>query len=159
MRCKETRSWFQDGGEGQMPGPVREHLRTCVACQADERDWRLVRAGFRVLSREPVPDASTGFVARLTRRLTEASLVGRATAQFWDLVGRRVILVGSLLTLTIVIALMLPTSGPWRSPAGLDLSLLQAEVAVENDPVLPDDFGSNQNSAPNVQAGEDRQRR
>jgi len=159
MRCKETKDWFEGRGEGQMPASVREHLRTCVACRTDERDWRLVQTGFRALSREPVPDPSTGFLARLTRRLAEASLAGRAAAQFWDLVGRRVILVGSLLMLTIVIALMLPTSGPWRSPVGLDLSLLQAEVAVENDPVLPDDFGSNQSAAPNVQAGEDRQRR
>jgi hypothetical protein len=142
-----------------MPAPAREHLRTCLACQADEQDWGVVRTGFRALSREPVPNASTGFVARLTRRLGEPSLAGRAAVQFWDLVGRRVILVGSLLTLTIVIALMLPTSGPFRSPAGLDLSLLQAEVAAENDPVLPDDFGSSQSAAPNIQAGEDQQKR
>jgi len=156
MRCNETKIWFEDGEGGQMPASVREHLRICPACQADEQDWRLVRTGFRVLSREPVPNASMGFVARLTRRLAEPPLAGRAAAQFWDLVGRRVILVGALLTLTIVMALMLPPSGPWRSPAGLDLSLLQAEVAAENDPVLPDDVGSNQSAAPNVQAGEDR---
>lgn len=159
MRCKETRIWFEDGEGGQMPSSVREHLQTCPACQADERDWKLVATGFRVLSGEPVPNASTGFGARLTRRLAEPSLAGRAAAQFWDLVGRRVILVGSLLALTVVMALMLPPSGPWRSPAGLDLSLLQAEVAAENDPVLPDDFGGNQSAAPNVQAGEDQKGR
>ena len=159
MGCEEAGSWLQDDAVGQMPASVREHLRTCLACQADERDWRLVRTGLRALSREPVPDASTGFVGRLARRLAEPSLAGRATAQFWDLVGRRVILVGSLLTLTIVIALMVPTSGPWRSPAGLDLSLLQAEVTAENDPVLPDDFGSSQSTAPSGQAVEDREKR
>ena len=142
-----------------MPAPVREHLETCAACRADERDWSLVRTGFRVLSQEPVPDASTGFAARLTRRLAEPALAGRAATQFWDLVGRRVILVGSLLTLTLVMALVLPPSGPWRSTAGLDLSLLQAEVAAENDPVLPDDVGSSQSAATNVQPGEDRKGR
>jgi hypothetical protein len=156
MRCDETRSWFEDGEGGQMPASVREHLRTCPACRADEQDWRLVGAGFRVLSKEPAPNASTGFVARLKRRLAEPSLAGRASTQFWDLVGRRVILVGTLLTLTVVMALMLPPSGPWRSPTALDLSLLQAEVAAENDPVLPDDLGGSQSVAPNVQTGEDR---
>ena len=157
MHCNKTRTWFGEGS--QMPASVREHLRTCPACQADEQDWRLIGAGFRVLSREPVPNASTGFVARLMRRLAEPSLAGRAATQFWDLIGRRVILVGTLLTLALVMALMLPPSGPWRSPVGLDLSLLQAEAAAENDPVLPDDVGSNQSVVPNVQAGEDRKGR
>jgi hypothetical protein len=156
MRCKEARSWFEDGEGAQMPASAREHLRTCPACQADEQDWRLVGTGFRMLSREPVPNASTGFVARLTRRLAEPSLAGRAATQYWDLVGRRVILVGMLLTLTVVMALVLPPSGPWRSPTALDLSLLQAEVAAENDPVLPDDLGGSQSTVPNVQAGKDR---
>jgi hypothetical protein len=159
MRCKETESWFEDGQGGEMSPSVREHLRTCPACQADEQDWRLVRTGFRVLSREPVPIASTGFVARLKRRLAEPSLAGRAATQLWDLVGRRVILVGMLLTLAIVMALVLPPSGPWRSPTALDLSLLQAEVTAENDPVLPDEVGSNPSPLPNVQAGEDRKGR
>ena len=159
MRCNEMRRWFEDGDGGQMPASVREHLQTCAACQADERDWSLVRTGFRVLSQEPVPDASTGFAARLTQCLAEPALAGRAATQFWDLVGRRVILVGSLLTLTLVMALVLPPSGPWRSTAGLDLSLLQAEVTAENDPVLPDEVGSNPSPLPNVQAGEDRKGR
>jgi predicted anti-sigma-YlaC factor YlaD len=159
MRCNEARSWFEDGERAQMPASVREHLRTCPACQADGQDWRLVGTGFRMLSQEPVPTASTGFVARLARRLAETSLARRAATQYWDLVGRRVILVGTLLTLTVVMALMLPPSGPWRSPTALDLSLLQAEVTAENDPVLPDDPGSSQSSVPNVQAGEDRKGR
>jgi anti-sigma factor RsiW len=159
MRCNETRNLFANGEDSPVPASVREHLRTCPACQADERDWRLVRAGFRVLSREPVPNAPIGFVARLKRRLAEPSLAGRAATQFWDLVGRRVILVGTLLTLTIVMALMLPPSGPWRSPTALDLSLLQAEVTAENDPVLPDDAGTSPSISPNAQAGEDRRGR
>jgi hypothetical protein len=159
MRCDEMRRWLEDGESGQMPAPAREHLESCAACQADDRDWSLVRTGFRALSREPVPNASTGFAARLKRRLGEPALAGRAATQFWDLVGRRVILVGSLLTLTLVMALVLPPSGPLRSTQGLDLSLLQAEVAAENDPVLPDDFGSSQSAAPNIQAGEDRKER
>jgi anti-sigma factor RsiW len=159
MRCRETKIWFENGERGQMPSSVREHLQTCPACQVDERDWKLVDVGFRVLSQEPVPNASTGFGARLTRRLTEPTLAGRAAAQFWDLIGRRVILVGSLLALTVVMALMLTPSGPWRNPAGLDLSLLQAEAVAENDPVLPDDVGSNQSTAPSVRALEDRKGR
>jgi len=159
MRCNEARSWFEDGEGGLMPAAVRDHLRTCPACQTDEQDWGLVRTGFQVLSREPGPDASPGFVARLKRRLAEPSLAGRAAAQFWDFIGRRVILVGTLLTLALVMALMLPPSGPWRSPTALDLSLLQAEMTAENDPVLPDDIGSNQGVVPNVRAGEDQEGR
>ncbi len=159
MRCEETRRLLEDLAGDQLPESAREHLRTCLACQAYERDWRLVRAAYRVLSGEPVPNASAGFVVRLTRRLAEGSLRRRAAAQFWELVGRRVIWVGSLLALTVVMSLMLPPSGPWRSPTGLDLSVLQAEVAAENDPLLPDDIGSKQSAAPNALAGEDRKGR
>ena len=159
MRCEEARRLLEDLAGDQLPASAREHLRTCLACQVYEGDWGLVRTGFRVLSQEPVPNASAGFVARLTRRLAERSLRRRAAAQFWELVGRRVILVGSLLALTVVMSLMLPPSGPWRTPTGLDLSVLQAEVAAENDPLLPDDVGGNQSAAPNALAGEDRKGR
>ena len=156
MQCKETRRLLEDRAQDQWEVSAHEHLQNCRVCQAYVRDWGLVRTGLRVLSGEPVPRASAGFVARLTRRLAEPSLPGRAVAQFWELVGRRVMLVGSLLALTVVMALVLPPSGPWRSPVGLDLSVLQAEVAAENDPVVSDDIGSSSSAAPNVLPGEDR---
>jgi hypothetical protein len=159
MRCKEARPLLEDLAGDQLPASAREHLWSCADCQAYQRDWGSVRTGFRALSREPVPNASAGFLTRLARRLAEPSLSGRVAAQFWELVGRRVILVGSLLALTVVMALMLPPSGPWRSPAGLDLSALQTEVAAENDPVVPDDIGSNPSAAPYFLPDEDRKGR
>jgi hypothetical protein len=159
MRCRETRTLLEDRAEDQLEASAREHLQNCQACQVYARDWRLIRTGLRLLSGEPVPRASTGFVARLTRGLVEPSLPARAAAQFWELVGRRMILAGSLLALTVVMALLLPPSGPWRSPVGLDLSLLQVEVASENDPVVPEDIGSSPGVAPNVSGSEDRKGR
>jgi len=103
-----------------------------------------------------VPPASAGFLARLTRSLEEASVPARAATQFWEVVGRRVVLAGLLLAFTFVMGLVLPPSGPWRSPVGLDLSVLQAEVAAENDPLVPEDIGSSLSVPPNVLGGEDR---
>src|SRR5215831_15149962 len=108
MQCNETRRLLEEHANHELPTSARQHLTGCAACQAYERDWRWVRAGLGMLSEEPVPEASTGFVT-----------------QFWELVGRRVILVGSLLALTVMMVLLLPPSGPWRSPAGLDLPVLQ----------------------------------
>lgn len=159
MRCEETRKLLEDRAQDQLEGLVREHLHNCRACQVYARDWGLVRTGLRVLAEEPVPRASVGFLTRLTRRLEEPSLPARAAAQFWELVGRRAILVGSLLVLTVVMGLVLPPSGPWRSTAGLDLSVLQAEVAAENDPFVGDDILSSPSVAPNVLGGEDRKGR
>jgi hypothetical protein len=75
------------------------------------------------------------------------------------LVGRRAILVGSLVVLTVVMGLLLPPSGPWRSTAGLDLSVLQAEVAAENDPFVGDDILSSPSVTPSILGGEDRKGR
>lgn len=159
MRCNETRRLLDDLAGDQLPPSARKHLEICAICQAFARDWGLVRTGLRMLSEEPVPDASAGFVRRLTRRLAEPSLPGRVAAQFWELVGRRVILVGSLLALTVVMALMLLPSGPWQGSAGLDLSALQAGVVSESDPLVPDDIGRNQSAPPNTLPSEDRKGR
>ncbi len=159
MRCEETRRLLEDGTQDQLDALAREHLHICVACQVYTRNWVLVRTGLGVLSEEPAPLASTGFLVRLTRRLEELSRPARTAAQFWELVGRRAILVGSLLVLTVLMGLILPPSGPWRSPVGLDLTVLQAEVAAENDPIGGDDILSNPSVTPNVLGGEDRKAR
>ena len=159
MRCEETRRLLEDRAQDQLEASACEHLQNCRACQDYARDWGLLRTGLRVLSQEPVPRPSVGFLARLTRCLEEPTLPVRAAAQFWELVGRRVILVGSLLALTVVMALLLPPSGPWRSPAGLDLPVLQAGFVSENDPVGPDDIGSTPSTIPSVLPGEDREGR
>jgi hypothetical protein len=156
MRCKDTRRLLEDRAQDQLEASAREHLESCKACQAYGRDWGLVRNGLRVLSGEAVPRASVGFLARLTRSLEGASVPARAATQFWELVGRRVVLAGLLLAFTFVMGLVLPPSGPWRSPVGLDLSVLQAEVAAENDPLVPEDIGSSLSVPPNVPGGEDR---
>jgi hypothetical protein len=159
MQCNETRRLLEEHANHELPTSARQHLTGCAACQAYERDWRWVRAGLGMLSEEPVPEASAGFVTRLVRRLAEPSLPGRVVSQFWELVGRRVILVGSLLALTVVMVLLLPPSGPWRSPAGLDLPVLQAGFVAENDPVVPDDIGSTPSTIPSALPGEDREGR
>lgn len=158
MRCRETRMLLYDLLGGQLPAAAAEHLRSCSACQAYEREWRLVRAGFRALAEVSAPEASTGFAARVVRRLGDVSLPARVAAQFWELVGRRVVLVGSLVALAVAMALTLPSSGPLRTPAPVDLSLLQSDAATESDPVLGDDFVSRPSSLPHQPTGEERKK-
>ncbi len=154
MRCQKTRMLLEEEPSERLPAAASGHLRSCSACQQYEREWRWVRGGFRALAEDAVPEATTGFVSRVVRRLGDPSQPARVAAQFWELVGRRVVLAGSLLALAVAIALTLPSSGPLRTPAAVDLSLLQSDAATENDPV----FGGHRSSIPHQPAAEGREK-
>ncbi len=148
MRCKETREVLEEARtKEELCSPAREHLASCPGCQAYAREWRLMGMGFRALAEERVPEPSVGFAARVLRRLGETMQPAGFGAEFLELVGRRVVFACLLLTLTFLMALVLPSSGPLRGPATADISLARAEVtAAENNPIFPDDF-SNKHSA------------
>ncbi len=150
MRCDVVRRALEEGGLEEADSPVREHLRTCPACESFARDWRLVRAGLRALREESAPQPTLGFAARVVRRLAESAETSPAE-QFLEMVGRRVVYATLLLTLTLVLALALPSSGPLRGPTAADL--LSAErgpevVMAGNDPVFGYEFAEDVILAP-----------
>jgi hypothetical protein len=128
MRCDEVRRIIVEDWPAEVPAAAREHLRSCHGCATLARDYELVRAGLRALASEPVPEPSWGFSTRLLRRLQESS--EREGAEFLERVGRRVVYATLLLTLTLLLALALPPSGPLRGPTAADLYLAQAEVVT-----------------------------
>jgi hypothetical protein len=121
----------------------------CPSCAAYARDWRLVYYGFRALAEEQAPEAPLGFAARLIRRLGDVRGSERAAAEFLERAGRRAVLATLLLTLTAVLALLLPSTGPLGGSAAADLALAQAEFApAENDPIFAPDTQDNPGFAP-----------
>lgn len=156
MRCKEMREVLEEGSIEELSSPAHQHLADCSACQAYAQGWRLVRAGFRALAEEAAPEVSLGFAMRLVRRLEEATQPGGFAADFLEVVGKRVVLAGLLLTLTFLMALVLPSSGPLRGPATPDISLAQADVTrAENDAIFPEDSFGNRSAAQTVFPGRD----
>jgi len=160
MRCKDVRDRIDELWTGEVPAETRAHLEKCSACQEYARDVGLVRAGFHALAEEPVPEASLGFAARLVRQLGEAAEQG-TREEFLVHVGRRFVYVASLLTLGLLLALVLPSSGPVRGPASADLFLAQPEtVSVQSDSIVGGGWQENQDLLPvdlNGQNGKGRQ--
>ena len=149
MRCQEVRTILEEAPTVELSLSVRQHLDDCLACAAYARDWRLVSAGFHELSREPVPEASWGFSARVLRRIEEATVLPGARPNFLEQVGKRFVYATLVLTLTLLLVLLLPSSGPLREPASVDLYLVQPEaVSARADVALGEEFPSLQDTMP-----------
>ncbi len=138
MRCEELWEDLEElGGTDEFPALLREHLASCPACQSYARDWRLARAGLRLLAGEPLPELSVRFAARLARRLDGLAEVGRSSEQFLEQAGRRFVYASLLLALTVLLALLLPSSGPLRATTTPDLYFAgQEALTSESDPIL-----------------------
>ena len=141
MRCQDVLEVLEESRSQEMSAAVREHLAVCPACRFQRRNWRLLDEGFQALAEGEVPQVSLGFVNRLMRRLEEASETGNPAAEFLELVGRRVVLATLLLTVTLLLALALPATGPFRSAAAADLYVAQAEEP--SDPIFGADVLNN----------------
>ena len=149
MRCEEVRKIIAEDWPEETPAAVREHLAGCPVCDGLARDHRLVRAGFRVLAAEPVPEPSWGFSTRLLRRLEESP--AQEGAEFLERVGRRVVYATFVLALTLLLALVLPPSGPLRGPTTAELYLAQSEsevVTAGNDPIFAGELPENNGATP-----------
>jgi hypothetical protein len=141
MYCEEVRTILEEVPTGGLPSPVRKHLEVCRICAAYARDWRLISAGLRELSREPVPEASWGFAARVVRRIEEAGAIPRPRPEFVEQVGKRFVYATLMLTLTVLLAFLLPSSGPLRGPAATDVYLVQpALVSARAEVALGEEF-------------------
>jgi hypothetical protein len=149
MRCEEIWTVLEEGSTAEISPPVREHLKVCRACAAYARDWRLVSAGLCELSRELVPAASWGFRARVVRRIEEAMAIPRPRPEFLEQVGRRFVYATLMLTLTLLLAFLLPSSGPLRGPTDADLYLVQpATVSARTEVALGEEFPDLQEALP-----------
>lgn len=159
MRCNEVRNMILEVWPEEVPPPVREHMRGCPACAAFVGDYGLVREGFRALALEVAPDPSWGFAERLLRRLEE--LREPQVAEFLERAGKRVVYATGLLALTLMLALLLPSSGPLRGPTTAELYLAEQEmVAPGNAPIFTGDASEAYEAAPLPLAngGEDQKR-
>ncbi|HEV2351205.1 MAG TPA: hypothetical protein VG028_15310 [Terriglobia bacterium] len=149
MRCKDVKAILEVTPEGLLPAPIQEHLSACADCREVRRDQGLVRAGFRFLAQEPPPQASFGFSARVIRRLGSAVDSGGATAEFIERIGRRFVLAGLLLTMTLLLAFALPSSGPLRGPAPDEPYITQNEANAPGEVTyLADEFGDTHDAIP-----------
>lgn len=135
MRCKNLRDRLDEIWAGEIPATMLEHLSRCPECARYAREVRMVQSGFVALAKEPVPEPSLGFAERLVRRLEEAK--GWATqGESYERVGRRFVYATLLVTLILLLALMLPPSGPIRGVTTSDLLMSEPDTAsLRADPI------------------------
>ncbi len=126
MRCDELRSRWADGEDNDL---LREHLKSCAGCREWQEAWGVLRLGLRALAAEPAPEPRLGFAARLERRLGEAARDERPSMDFFERAGRRVAWATLTLTLAVLLALALPSTGPVRGPGEIEYLLPQPSVA------------------------------
>ncbi|HLY63555.1 MAG TPA: hypothetical protein VKV95_22685 [Terriglobia bacterium] len=149
MRCKDVQAILEAGPEGVLSATIQEHLSACAGCREVRRDVWLMQAGFRSLAEDQPPQASLGFSARVARGLQSAVDSGGATAEFFERIGRRFVLAGLLLTMSLILAFALPSSGPLRGPAPDDPYLTQGEAGSPGESTyLADEFGDTHDATP-----------
>lgn len=155
MRCKQVQLDLDESKSAELSPALREHLASCKDCQLFLREWQRIAAGFGVLAGDPMPEASPGFAARLTRRLEEFADSRRSWRDYAESVGRRFVYAAFVLTALYILALLLPASGPLRGPATADPYLARTEsVAPENDPIFGTDL-QDLDQAPPTEPGQD----
>jgi hypothetical protein len=141
MRCKDVEVILYDAESVILAETVREHLKACPHCADTWKELRLLRAGFNVMAQDPVPEAMLGFSARVVRRLESAVDANRSAAEFIERVGRRFVLASLLLTMSFLLALALPSSGPLRGPSKDEPYIVQPEQNLSTEvTVLGDDY-------------------
>jgi hypothetical protein len=157
MRCEDARTMLVEAEGGERSAALREHVAACPTCQAYANDLEGLRVGFRALAAQAPPEPSWGFAARLVRRLAELE-ERRRSVDFWEQVGRRVVYAAGFLTLLLLLALVLPASGPLRGPTTSELYWAQSDTAgFTNYSILADETleGRELNSqAPNPSGAE-----
>ena len=135
MRCGKVREGLLEGEP--WPTEFARHLETCPACASYVRDWQQLQTGLRGVAADPVPEPTIGFTARLLRRLQEATADERALEVFLERAGRRFVSVALLAALLLVLAVLMPQSGPVSSLSAADGDPSRPEaVAARNYPVF-----------------------
>ncbi|MGH9406572.1 MAG: hypothetical protein ACRD3D_12150 [Terriglobia bacterium] len=128
MRCKDVEENAWEGGGESLPEAVRQHVEGCARCRASTAELSRVRLGLRLLGREEPPEPSFGFSRRVLRRLREREERGTLTREPLESAGRRVILATLVLVFTLLLAMIVPRSGPVRHETTLETYWSQAET-------------------------------
>ncbi len=94
MRCEQIADQLPDAASGQvlLGGPAREHVESCLRCQAEMVQYRRVLRALRALRTE-VLEPAPGQVADV---LAAVAAAGERRAVEGLLRGRRVVYVGGL---------------------------------------------------------------
>ncbi|HUZ46715.1 MAG TPA: hypothetical protein VMW54_08760 [Terriglobia bacterium] len=128
MRCDVVRERIEESLE--LPARIKAHLQACSGCADYVRRWNLVQAGLVALAKEEPPQASLGFAERLVRRLESARGASQRRQQFIVEAGRRMVYATLLVALMLILGLVLPSSGPLRTPQAAESILAEPEVAT-----------------------------
>jgi hypothetical protein len=151
MRCDDVRIILGEVRGGKAPQDVLAHLSTCAACAKWARQWRVMGAGFQALAQESIPEPSWGFPQRVVRRLQEAAESGKTAADFVERAGRRVVWATLAVTLAMILALLVPSSGPIRAASEPDNLVV---ASSQNYSVIDVDSADTSATAPALPAVE-----
>ena len=132
MRCKDVVTLIEEMRADALPQSIHEHVLSCPACAETFRNLRLLRAGFHALAEEQAPEASLRFATRVMRRLDDALDSGWGAAGFIEKAGRRFVLATSLLATLMLLAVVLPATGPVREPSNDEPYLAQPETSTQS---------------------------
>jgi anti-sigma factor RsiW len=137
MRCGKVRNRLLEAAGEPFSAEITAHLAGCPSCAAYAHDWHGLQAGFRAMAAEPEPEPTIGFAARLVRRIQETAADERAFEVFVERAGRRFVSVALLAALLLVLALLIPRSGPVYSISAADMDPGQpGAVAAQSYPVF-----------------------
>ena len=126
MRCETVRQIVEEGVNG-LPA-VEAHVESCSGCKEYLRRWEILRAGLVALRAEEAPEASLGFTTRVMRRIEHSP--AELGQQFIDQVGRQVVYATLMVALMLLLVLVLPSSGPYRSSGVSESVLVEAQAAT-----------------------------
>ena len=135
MRCRHVRRAVLREDEISSSG-IREHLRGCPECAAYLQRWERVQGGLTLLAEQQPPDPSFGFAQRVTRNLQDPSFAGRVLDLSLIRAGRRFVYAAITAVLLLVLGVLVPASGPVRSPAATVEAVQPETVAAQNYPIF-----------------------
>lgn len=135
MRCDVVRKRIEEGTN--LPAGMEPHLAACAGCADYLRRWRLIRSGLVELAKQEPPEPSVGFAERLVRRLGSVRDISPWGQSLIVEAGRRVAYATLLVALMLILGLVLPSSGPLRSPRAAQSILSEPEaVTMSADQIM-----------------------
>jgi predicted anti-sigma-YlaC factor YlaD len=132
MRCSKIRETLELENNSQSRPAVREHLAVCSECRTYATNLSKLAAGMKLLAEEPVPEPSIGFQLRVLRRLDQES-----RRDFLERAGQRVVYATLIVVLFLLLAMIVPSSGPVRSSPKLENYQPQEETVAERNYQIP----------------------
>jgi predicted anti-sigma-YlaC factor YlaD len=128
MRCSKIRESLDPEHQNATSASVQEHLSVCAECRSYAANLSRLTEGMKLLAQEDISQPSLGFSERVLRRLEQET-----GWEFLESVGRRVVYATLVLVLFLLLAMILPSSGPVRRAPTLDTYWPQEQsVAAEN---------------------------